>query len=95
MRFIRAPFFGLLAAVMLLAGTASGAIAAPNRHQNWSHIHILFLIWSPASVPFFAPMVNGVHDAAKDQGIRVDIKYGNADLTQMNNIIQTALAGGT
>ncbi len=71
------------------------AFAAPDRNQNWSNIHMLFLIWSFESNAFFAPMVNGVKDAEKDQGVTVDIKYGNEDLTRMNDIIQTAIAGGT
>jgi simple sugar transport system substrate-binding protein len=95
MRLPRAPLFGLLAAVLLALGTVSHAVAAPDRHQNWSKIHVLFLIWSFESNSFFAPMVNGVNDAAKDQGITVNIEYGNEDLTRMNNIIQTAIASGT
>jgi simple sugar transport system substrate-binding protein len=88
-----------MAALPMLAAMSSApvsrALAAPSRNQNWSNIHMLFLIWSFESNSFFAPMVNGVRDAEKDQGIIVDIKYGNEDLTRMNDIIQTAIAGGT
>jgi len=89
-----------LAALPVLAALSaslpvSRAFAAPNRQQNWSQIRMLFLIWSFESNAFFAPMVNGVKDAEKDQGISVDIKYGNEDLTRMNDIIETAIASGT
>jgi simple sugar transport system substrate-binding protein len=84
-----------LAAACFLGWTTSPAMAAPDRHQDWSKLHMLFLIWTYNNNPYFVPMLNGVQDAAKAEGIKVDVEYGNEDLGTMNNIIETALANGT
>ncbi|MGC8468630.1 MAG: substrate-binding domain-containing protein [Acetobacteraceae bacterium] len=91
----RTALAGAAAGVPLLLANAPAATAAPSLNQNWSKLHMLFLIWSFESNPFFAPMINGVKEAEKATGIRVEIAYGNEDLTRMNNILQTAMANGT
>jgi len=85
----------VLALSLTLGGMSAANAAKPNRNQNWSHRHILFLIWSYESNPFFGPMVNGVKDAEKAQDVTVDIKYGNENMARMKNIIETAIANGT
>jgi simple sugar transport system substrate-binding protein len=95
MKSVRAALVAAAVSIALALGAGPAAIAAPDRHQDWSKIHVLFLIWSFESNPFFAPMVNGVKDAQKAEGISVDIKFGNEDLSTMNNIIETAIASGT
>lgn len=85
----------LWAAATAAALAMTPATAAPDRAQNWSKLHMLFLIWTYNNNPYFVPMLNGVKDAAKAEGINVDVEYGNEDLGRTNNIIETAIANGT
>jgi simple sugar transport system substrate-binding protein len=81
---------GLALSTVLAAGPA---FAADKDHRDeWSKMNVLFLIWSQSSNAFFAPVVNGAKDAAEQQGINIDIKYGEEDPVNQNNILETAIA---
>ena len=95
MKAIRIMLVAAFSAAYLVMSATSSAMAAPDRHQDWSKLHMLFLIWTFDNNPYFVPMLNGVADAAKAEGINVDVEYGNEDLSRMNNIIETAIANGT
>ena len=72
---------------------AAPAVAADSEH-DWSDIDILFLIWSQSSNPFFEPVINGARDAAEDQGVKIDVQFGEEDPVVESNILETAIANG-
>jgi len=53
---------------------------------------IAFIIYTPASVEFFAPVVRGAQDAARVYGLNLHIEYGDSNNVTQNNLIQTAIA---
>lgn len=53
---------------------------------------ITMIIYTAPGVPFFNPVIQGAQDAAKEQGIDLDIQYANNDQVQQNNLIETAVA---
>lgn len=71
--------------------TAGSAFAADKDH-DWSKINILMLHWSQASNPFFEAVNNGGKDAAAQQGITLDIQYGEEDPVNETTILETAIA---
>jgi simple sugar transport system substrate-binding protein len=83
-RSIKARLSQAALAVSLSVAAASSAHAA--------NPQVLFLIWSGASNAFFAPVINGANDAAKMQGVDIDIKYGEEDPVKQNNILEGAIA---
>jgi simple sugar transport system substrate-binding protein len=50
------------------------------------------IIYSAPGLPFFNPVLQGAKDAAAEQGVDLDIQYGNNDQVTQNNLIQTAAA---
>ena len=73
--------------------SASSAMAKDSDH-DWSNLDLLFLIWSQSSNPFFEAVVNGAQDAAEDQGVNIDVQYGEEDPVTQSNILETAIASG-
>jgi simple sugar transport system substrate-binding protein len=72
---------------------ASGAAAADSDHKDeWSKINILFVPWSQSSNAFFEAVVNGAKDAAAQQGVNVDIQFGEEDANKQKTILETGLA---
>lgn len=69
-----------------------GLLAARDSDQDWSQIDILVLHWSQASNPFFGAVNAGVTDAAEDQGVSVDIQFGEEDPVTTSNILEAAIA---
>lgn len=69
------------------------AIAQDSSH-DWSDINILVLHWSQSSNSFFGVVNQGVMDAAEDQGVTVDIQFGEEDPVQTSTILETAIANG-
>ena len=65
---------------------------AKDSDQDWSGINILVLHWSQASNPFFGVVNAGVNDAAEDQGVSVDIQFGEEDPVTTSNILEAAIA---
>lgn len=71
--------------------TSSVALGADKDH-DWSKINILMLHWSQASNPFFEAVNNGGKDAAAQQGVNLDIQYGEEDPVTETTILETAIA---
>lgn len=85
-----------LAIAALLAGAAltTHAAQAKDSDQDWSNIQILLLNWSQSSNPFFEALNNGATDAAEDQGITLDIQFGEEDPVTQSNKLEAAIASG-
>jgi simple sugar transport system substrate-binding protein len=84
-----------------LGGVAAGAmlcaaqpVMAQDSANDWSGINILVLHWSQSSNPFFGPVNAGAEDAAEDQGVTVDVQFGEEDPVVTSNILETAIANG-
>jgi simple sugar transport system substrate-binding protein len=92
MKILRLSVAAAALATTALAG-ASSAIAKDSDH-DWSELDLLFLIWSQSSNPFFEAVVNGAQDAAEDQGVNIDVQYGEEDPVTQSNILETAIASG-
>jgi simple sugar transport system substrate-binding protein len=85
----------LAAAALATSAMAGGSTAmAVDSDHDWSNLDILFVIWSQSSNPFFEAVVNGAQDAAEDQGVNIDIQYGDEDPVTQSNILETGIASG-
>ncbi|WAP66779.1 substrate-binding domain-containing protein [Jiella pelagia] len=85
----------LLMAAVFSAGMALTASAqAKDSDQDWSGINILLLNWSQSSNPFFEAVNNGAKDAAEDQGVTLDIQFGEEDPITQTNKLEAAIASG-
>lgn len=84
---------GTALAVTTALVAAGNAWAADSDH-DWSDIDILVLHWSQSSNPFFEAVNNGAIDAAEDQGVTIDIQFGEEDPVVTSNILETAIANG-
>jgi simple sugar transport system substrate-binding protein len=83
----------VMAALLMSASTA--AITADADHkEEWSKITILFVPWSQSSNGFFEAVVNGAKDAAAQQGVNIDIKFGEEDMKNQLGILETGIASG-
>jgi simple sugar transport system substrate-binding protein len=86
----------LSAAAFVSALTMSASyvtLAADDDHKDeWSKITILFVPWSQSSNSFFEAVVNGAKDAAADQGVNIDIKFGEEDMKNQLSILETGIA---
>src|SRR5580704_2751781 len=72
---------------------ASAGIGADADHKaEWSKIHILLVPWSQSSNAFFEAVVNGAKEAAAQQGVNVDIQFGEEDQSREKTILETAVA---
>jgi simple sugar transport system substrate-binding protein len=70
-----------------------GALAIDAEHKDeWSKITILFVPWSQSSNSFFEAVVNGAKDAAAQQGVNIDIKFGEEDMKNQLSILETGIA---
>jgi simple sugar transport system substrate-binding protein len=77
----------------LLAGASVNAYAVDAEHKaDWSKIHILLVPWSQSSNAFFEAVVNGAKDAAAQQGVQLDIQFGEEDQSREKTILETAVA---
>jgi simple sugar transport system substrate-binding protein len=95
MRSLKALLSGGLIALSLVFGSGFHAAAADKDHAaDWEKFKILFLVWSEESNPYFAPLINGAKDAAAQQGVNIDIQFGNSNATNQNTITETAIANG-
>jgi ABC-type sugar transport system substrate-binding protein len=70
-----------------------GAFTADADHKaDWSKINILFIPWSQSSNAFFEAVVNGAKDAAAQQGVNVDVQFGEEDASKQKTIFETGIA---
>jgi simple sugar transport system substrate-binding protein len=78
----------------LVAGGSAFAQEAQDSTHDWSEIDILVLHWSQSSNPFFEAVNSGAMDAAEDQGVNIDIQFGEEDPVTTSTILETAIANG-
>lgn len=72
---------------------AAPAIAADADHKaEWSKIKILFVPWSQSSNSFFEAVVNGAKDAAAQQGVQLEVQFGEEDQNRTKTILETGIA---
>ncbi|MBG1233500.1 substrate-binding domain-containing protein [Aestuariivirga litoralis] len=71
--------------------TASNALDADHKDE-WSKINILFVPWSQSSNAFFEAVVNGAKDAAAQQGVNIDVQFGEEDQKHQLGILETGIA---
>jgi simple sugar transport system substrate-binding protein len=93
MKFVRNLFAtSALAALMAVAASASGSAGDAEHKAEWSKLHILLIPWSQSSNAFFEAVVNGAKDAAEQQGVQLDIQFGEEDQSREKTILETAVA---
>lgn len=84
---------GVAVASALSMAVSSSAFSADSDHKaEWSKINILFVPWSQSSNSFFEAVVNGAKDAAAQQGVNVDVQFGEEDANKQKTILETGLA---
>lgn len=70
-------------------------LAADSDHkEEWAKFTILFVPWSQSSNAFFEAVVNGAKDAAEQQGVKLDIQFGEEDQKNQLGILETGIANG-
>src|SRR5277367_2888674 len=79
------------AAMLLTAPTATRAADADHK-ADWAKLHILLVPWSQSSNPFFEALVNGAKDAASQQGVNLEVQFGEEDQNREKTILETAVA---
>ena len=77
-----------LSAAVFAAATCAMPIAA---HAD-TPINVTMIIYTAQSVEFWVPAIRGAKDAAAQQGVNLDIQYGDSDPVKQNNLIEAALA---
>ena len=83
----------LTGAMALAMPTAAMAFDADHK-EEWKNITILFVPWSQSSNSFFEAVVNGAKDAAEQQGVKLDIQFGEEDQKNQLGILETGIANG-
>ena len=78
----------LLSAAALFSSNARAVDAG----KDWSDIDVTFVVWLSEDAEFFVPSIAGARDAAADQGINLNIQFGDGNTATMNNIIEIAIA---
>ena len=81
-----------LTAALALAAPAMPRAADADHRAEWAKLHILVVPWSQSSNAFFEAVVNGAKDAAAQQGVDVNIQFGEEDQSREKTILETAVA---
>jgi simple sugar transport system substrate-binding protein len=84
----------VLAGAVALAMPATSMAFDSDHKEEWSKITILFVPWSQSSNSFFEAVVNGAKDAAEQQGVKLDIQFGEEDQKNQLGILETGIANG-
>ena len=86
--------FGAAAiAGIVMTAMPTGSMAFDSDHkEEWKKINILFVPWSQSSNAFFEAVVNGAKDAAEQQGVNIDIQFGEEDQKHQLGILETGIA---
>lgn len=93
MKLIKAMMAGIALSTAVSLAAMSGAAAVDAEHKaEWSKINILFIPWSQSSNAFFEAVVNGAKDAAVQQGVNIDIQFGEEDANKQKTIFETGIA---
>ena len=79
------------AALSLFGAFGAGAVDADQKAE-WSKINILFIPWSQSSNAFFEAVVNGAKDAAAQQGVKLNIQFGEENQEREKTILETGIA---
>lgn len=91
MSLMKRSIMALGVATALIA--AAPSIAADADHKaEWSKIKILFVPWSQSSNSFFEAVVNGAKDAAAQQGVQLEVQFGEEDQNRTKTILETGIA---
>ena len=77
---------------LLLSGASAPRAADADHAADWAKLHILLVPWSQSSNAFFEAVVSGAKDAAAQQGISLDIQFGEEDQSREKTILETAVA---
>ena len=85
---------GVLGLFLTSAASLPSPVAASDEDHDWSNIEVTFVVWLGEGIEVFNPFVEGAQDAARQQGITINIQYGDGDPAKMNNIMETAVANG-
>lgn len=84
---------GAAVATALTLSLSTAALAVDAEHRDeWKNINILFVPWSQSSNPFFEAVVNGAKDAAEQQGVNIDVQFGEEDQKHQLGILETGIA---
>lgn len=81
-----------IAGTVLAAMTTAGMAVDAEHKDEWKNINILFVPWSQSSNPFFEAVVNGAKDAAAQQGVNIDVQFGEEDQKHQLGILETGIA---
>jgi simple sugar transport system substrate-binding protein len=82
----------VVAAAFVLSVPAATRAADADHKTDWAKLHILLVPWSQSSNPFFEALVNGARDAAAQQGVNLEIQFGEEDQNREKTILETAVA---
>jgi len=69
-----------------------GRVRDADHKDEWSKINILFVPWSQSSNPFFEAVISGAKDAAAQQGVNLDVQFGEEDQQHQLGILETGIA---
>ena len=81
-----------IGAVLALSGAVNASAADADHKADWGKLRILLVPWSQSSNAFFEAVVNGAKDAAAQQGVQLDIQFGEEDQSREKTILETAVA---
>jgi simple sugar transport system substrate-binding protein len=81
-----------IGAVLALSGAVNAGAADADHKADWGKLRILLVPWSQSSNAFFEAVVNGAKDAAAQQGVQLDIQFGEEDQSREKTILETAVA---
>jgi simple sugar transport system substrate-binding protein len=79
-------------AILLLPSAFTATAADADHKADWGKLRILLVPWSQSSNAFFEAVVNGAKDAAAQQGVQLDIQFGEEDQSREKTILETAVA---
>jgi simple sugar transport system substrate-binding protein len=81
-----------IAGIVMMALPTAGIAFDSEHKEEWKNINILFVPWSQSSNAFFEAVVNGAKDAAEQQGVNIDVQFGEEDQKHQLGILETGIA---
>ena len=82
----------VMAGALALSATTATIAADADHKADWAKINILFVPWSQSSNPFFEAVIDGAKDAAAQQGVNIDVQFGEEDQKHQLGILETGIA---
>ncbi|WP_162913933.1 substrate-binding domain-containing protein [Taklimakanibacter lacteus] len=92
MQSVRKLGIAAIAGLVMAAVPTVGMAFDSDHKEEWKKINILFVPWSQSSNAFFEAVVNGAKDAAEQQGVNIDIQFGEEDQKHQLGILETGIA---